>query len=284
MPFFSKKKIKKKLTPHNQLGIGWYNEGICLVKILYPDNAAPVLDLCEFVPNHEISTALPKLVKRYSLKRLPCVGVMELGSYQLFLREAPPVPDNELAAAMRWQVQEFVDVENAIIDVFDVPSHNMQKRMLYVVVAHGERVQAHLKTLLRAGFKLIALDIPELALRNIATLLPEDKEGVALLWLTDDYQVLTITCNATLYLTRTFQIETTLLKEQIQQSLTYYENYFNQAPINHLVIASQSPSLQDDFAMTVRYLDLNELVFTDLTMAQQAQCFPMLGAALRNIS
>ena len=190
---------------------------------------------------------------------------------------------------MKWLT--VLEIENAIIDIFDVPSspHDMKKRMLYVVVANGERVQANIDALLGAGFKLTALDIPELALRNIAALLPEDKEGVALLWQTDDYQILTITRDTTLYLTRTFEvgIKNSII-EQIQNSLNYYENHFNQAPINHLVIASQSPSLQDDLAdnleMTVRYLDLNELVFSELDLSQQAQCFPMLGAALRHIS
>ena len=286
-----------KPPPHTQLGVGWYNNSIRLVRLSHTNNAKPRLDLYKSLPNSKRpSTILRKFIKRHSLKRIPCVGVMGIGKYQILLTEAPPVVDSELVAATRWQVQELIDfnIEDAIIDVFDVPANHRQEKMIYVVVARKKVVQVKIDNLLGIGFKLTALDIPELALRNIAALLPEDKNGVALLWLTPKHGMLTITRDATLYLSRTVAGDINnmvpFIIAEIRRSLTYYENHFNQAPIKHLVIAPTSPPLPNlgkylatNLGINVRLLDLNELLNSKLrlSVAQQAQCFPMLGAALR---
>lgn len=295
--------------PHSQLGVGWHNEGISLVRVLHTKHAEPVLDLYKSLPYHEIST-LRQLSKSHSLKHIPCKGVMELGSYQLLLIETPNVHDTELRAAVRWQVQELInfDIEDAIIDMFEAPPSDRGRRekMIYVVVAHKRDVQTHMDELLNAHLKVATLLIPELALRNIAALLPEDNDGVVLLWLTPGYEMITVTRKATLYLTRTIEEEGNswqqLMKNdestegemdklivEIQRSLNYYENHFNKPPIKHLVIAPMSfplPNLHDYLAtqlrMTVRLLELNELLSTEiyLSTTEQAQCFPILGAAL----
>lgn len=286
-----------KSPPHTQLGVGWYNNSIRLVRLSRTNNAKPRLDLYKSLLNNKRPTSvLRQFIKRHSLKRIPCVGVMGIGNYQILLTEAPPVLDSELVAATRWQVQELIDfnIEEAIIDVFDVPASHRQEKMIYVVVARKKVVQTHIDNLLGIGFKLTALDIPELAMRNIAALLPEDKEGVALLWLTPKYRMLTITRNTTLYLSRTVEGDINrmvpLIIAEIRRSLTYYENHFNQAPINHLVIAPTSPPLPNlgkylatHLGINVRLLDLNKLLNSKsrLTAAQQVQCFPILGAALR---
>jgi MSHA biogenesis protein MshI len=286
-----------KSPPHTQLGVGWYNNSIRLVRLSHTNDATPRLDLYKSLPNNKRpTTVLRQFIKRHSLKRIPCVGVMGIGNYKILLTEAPPVLESELVAATRWQVQELIDfnIEDAIIDVFDVPASRRQEKMIYVVVARKKAVQVKVDNLLGIGFKLTALDIPELALRNIAALLPEDKNGVALLWLTPKNGMLTITRNATLYLSRTIEGDINhkvpLIIAEIRRSLTYYENNFNQAPINHLVIAPTSPPLPNlgkylatHLGINVRLLDLNKLLNSKLrlTAAQQAQCFPILGAALR---
>lgn len=286
-----------KPPPHTQLGVGWYNNNIRLVKLSHTNEARPKLDLYKSLPNYKGSTTvLYQFIKRHLLKRIPCVAVMGVGHYQILLTEAPPVLESELVAAIRWRVQELIDfnIEEAIIDVFEVPASHRQEKMIYVVVARKKVVQVHVDNLLKIGFKLIALDIPELAMRNIAALLPEDKNGVALLWLTPKYGILTITRDATLYLSRTIEgdinYKAPLVVTEIRRSLTYYENNFNQAPINHLVIAPTPPPLLNlckylaaHLGINVRLLDLNKLLNSQLrlTVAQQAECFPILGAALR---
>jgi MSHA biogenesis protein MshI len=290
---------KSPPLPHCQLGVGWYHNGIRLVKLSHINDATPTLDFYKSLP-YKYPITLHKFVKRLSLQRLPCVGVIDIGNYQLLLTEPPPVLDSELLAAVRWQIQELVDfnIEDAIIDVFDepTPANQQPKKMIYVVAAPKEVVQTDCDNLLGAGFKLIALDIPELVLRNIAALLPEDKYGVALLWLTPKHGMLTITRRATLYLSRTVEAEgklkqlLPLMIKEIRRSFTYYENHFNQAPINYLVIAPMSPPLPNlcqylstHLKINVRLLDLNKLFYSErhLSAVEQAQYFPMLGAALR---
>ena len=120
-----------KSPPHTQLGVGWYNNSIRLVRLSHTNDAMPRLDFYKSLPNNKRSTTvLRKFIKRHSLKRIPCVGVMGIGNYQILLTEAPPVLDSELVAATRWQVQELIDfnIEDAIIDVFDVPATHRKKK------------------------------------------------------------------------------------------------------------------------------------------------------------
>jgi MSHA biogenesis protein MshI len=189
--------------------------------------------------------------------------------------------------------------------------------MVYVAIARKTVVSAQVDKLIDTGFNLCALDIPELSLRNITRLLPEDKQGVALFWLTEESGLLTLTKDSQLYLARKIEIGIShlvnLLREQptgkdlfempndvtrivdqivieIQRSLDYYESHFNQMPIQHLRFAPfphTMPGLIEyltlQLGIDVQWLDLNDIFVmrTPLDKTQQAQYLPMLGAALR---
>ena len=65
----------------------------------------------------------PTALRAAALPRAPVSTVLRTDDYQLALVEAPDVPPAELRAAMRWRLKESIDfrVEDAVIDVFDVP-------------------------------------------------------------------------------------------------------------------------------------------------------------------
>lgn len=112
----------------------------------------------------------------------------------------------ELKAAVRWRIKELLDfhIDDAIIDVFDIPGQQERGRpkLMYVVASRIATVQQHIALLEGQDVNLSVIDIPELAMRNIAALLPEDDSGVAMLYLGQHNGLLTLTRKKNLYLAR----------------------------------------------------------------------------------
>lgn len=203
----------------------------------------------------------------------------------LLLVEAPEVDPTELKAAVRWRVKDLIDfhIDDAVIDVFDIEGQRERGRtkMMYVVVSRISAVREHIDLLEHAHIDLSVIDIPELAQRNIAALLPEDQTGVALLHFSPRGGLLTITHQGNLFLARTLEfgsdqlgaeasppIDYLDLEEgagvtagsgtempaglqrlldnivlEVQRSLDYYESHFGLPPVHGLVIAPTEQSI-----------------------------------------
>ena len=168
-------------------------------------------------------------------------------------------------------------------------------------------VRKQIDLLTGAGLKLEVIDIPELALRNIAALLPEDVAGVAMLCLSENSGLITITRQTTLYLSRRIDAGYGILGDdletaaprldrivvEIQRSLDYYESHFSQPPVTNVVIApiaQHIPGLDEylsrQLGIAVRMLDINSLIDAETPLAREVQskCMLAIGAALREES
>jgi MSHA biogenesis protein MshI len=296
---------------------------VSIAQVVRDKTQTPQLTVCAFraCAVAERRKTLQELVKQHALAGATCVSVLEPGSYQLLQVEAPDVDASELKAAVRWRIKELIDfhIDDAAIDVFEMPSQSQRARarIMYVVAARNPLIMQRAELLQGAGLKLQTIDITELALRNIAQLLPEDEAGTALLQLGSGEGLITLTRQATLYLARNLDIgalhlgpavtgfnadnlalaqqgdrepafETILL--EVQRSFDYYESNFGQAPIKNLIIGPLAEP-QDELAkyaashlgVKARTLDLNTVVKTrtPLSMALQANCISTIGAALR---
>ncbi len=297
--------------------VGFGPDGVAVACVHRQPGVPPVLERCEFA---EVAgaggwgEALARLARRHRLRRRDCSILIEPEAYSLLLIEAPEVPAEELRAAVRWRIKDLIDfhIDDAVIDVFDVPAHkaSARARMMYVVAARVPRVGEKTELARAAGLRVQVVDIPELAQRNIAAALPEDVAGVALLHLGARSGLLTLTRQGTLYLAR--RVETGLealpdggggadhpevrdwldtLVVEVQRSLDYYESHFAQAPISALVLAPLARPVEGavdylagQLAPAVRLLDLDDLIDMrrPLEPELQARCFPVIGAALRH--
>ena len=132
--------------------------------------------------------------------------MLEPAGYRLLLVEAPDVPADELRAAVRWRVKDLIDfhIDDAVIDVFEMPPHARggPRKMMYAVTAKAEIVKREIDRIEAAGLELAVVDIPELSLRNIATLLESDQRGAALLYLSERRSTLLLVRQGVLYLAR----------------------------------------------------------------------------------
>ncbi len=224
----------------------------------------PLLKHCGIHPGEEIRPehVLSMFIQGRTLAHAAVSGIIGADDYQLVQVEAPEVPAAELNEAVRWKLGEVLNfpVTDAVIDVFEIPQSPLrsQSKMVSVVAARNVAVQrvTELVAPRAPGFDVI--DIPEMCLRNLSVLLQQDAKGVALLAFGEGFAQLILTRQGVLYLTRRIElhspvevrvdasndtapagsgIDATTLALELQRSLDYYESFFDQPPITHLVLA-----------------------------------------------
>lgn len=291
-------------------------EGLAVAMVRRDKGVSPTLETWHYLPladTDDVGETLSRMVKGERLKQVDCTSALDLNAYTLLLVEAPDVPASELKAAMRWRVKDLIDfpVDDAVIDVFEVPAQKSagRTRMVYVVAARAAVVKQRVDLLLDAGLKLTTIDIPELCIRNLTSLLPEDVGGVAFVYLARGRGLITLTRQSTLYFSRRLQTGAEILWQQdidrltpeiegwldsivieVQRSLDFYESHFSAPPIAGLVVgplgrqvAGVAEYLSSQLGLRSRVLDLNELIDTreKLSPQMQAQCLQAIGAALR---
>ncbi|NOZ53984.1 MAG: pilus assembly protein PilM [Gammaproteobacteria bacterium] len=295
----------------NQAGIGFADMNL--------SGETPILNVCEFIlwqAGEYNKKFLQSKAKQFGLATKPCSTVMALGDYSVLSVEAPDVPEEELRAAIRWQIKDLIDfhIDDAVIDIFDAPPSGIdgRQRSLYVVASKMSIVKAQVTALQEAEVNLVTIDVPELVLRNISRYLPEDQEGVAFVYLSKQQGLVVLTRQSTLYLARTLDIGTEFLQQadieplsfdksaqntqydrltlEVQRSIDYYDRYFTLPPLKGIVLAPMGvdiPGLVDYLALNLglgcRVLDINEIVDSKVPLGilQQANCLMAIGAALR---
>ena len=309
--------LRKRSACDGLVSIGFAADGVSLARVSRRPGSPPVLDHCDFEPGDGSAATVSRLGRRHRIGHTPCSVLVGEDDYSLLLVDAPEVPPEELRAAVRWRLRDLIDfhVDDAVIDVFDLPVHKVagRPRSMYVVAARTVAVGARIEALRDAGLDLGVVDIPELAQRNVAVQLPEDAIGVALLALSADSGLVTLTRQGVLYLARRLELGLDALGDdmqlgdgepggrtrdwmdallvQLQRSLDFFESNFAQPPISKLVLAPMRrrvPGLVEYLAaqlgLQVRELDLNELIDSARPLGHelQAQCFAAIGAALRD--
>jgi len=247
---------------------------------------------------------LEERVERLGLKRKPCHLVLGRDDYNLLLIEAPAVPANELREAVRWRIRDLIDfpVDQAVVDAFLLPEDRSRggKRMAYVAVARRELIQQRIAQMEESHLKLLSIDIPELAIRNLALQVCDTSRGVALARLGQGVGSLFIVRGDDLHLARRFKLpyQGGLLEDlpadvlvlELQRSLDYFERQMRQPPPGQIYLVGENVS-EDKLTDTIREglpipVSLFELE-AGFTLAEPVQdyalplCMDALGAALR---
>jgi MSHA biogenesis protein MshI len=255
--------------------------------------------------------ALDDLFRGLSLRRPRALThVLEADAYQLTLMDAPEVEPSELAAALRWRLQEFVELslDEAVIDAFEVPAplRGGQGRTLYAVSAAGARVAADVGHFEERRIGVTAVDVRELALRNIAVGLDDTGRGLALVLLDQDHALLVVVAQGMLYLARRIDGGLEELRSahvsgpaalpfweglalEIQRSLDYFESHYDQRPVAAVHLAPGAALEPADLdrlgagvAVPVRRLDPAALADTGgLEPPADPEFVLALGAAFR---
>jgi MSHA biogenesis protein MshI len=237
--------------------------------------------------------------------------VIGADDYQLLLVEAVAVESSELRAAIRWRLHELIDfpVDAATVDILEILATRQRTdgqtlRVVGVRTAPAQRYISVVGCQIQ-GFDVI--DVPELCLRNLSGLLPEDTNGVALLMLRNEFGQLVLTRQGVLYLARKIElsdsshynvadkagmddVNISRVALELTREFKHYENRYDQSPIGDLVIAPNteraraiSVALRGEMGLRVKTLDCREYLDMDANVELPLDWLLLtaIGAALR---
>lgn len=317
----------KKTTSQSPmlLGIEMSPQGIALAEIDH-STAPPRLLQCHFLEVPKGIKAVDVLagyVHQHTLQRHACSVVLHPSQYQLIFVDRPEeIPDEELAEALRWRIKDLIQipVSEAIIDFVSLPDDAFRGRMqmVYVAIAQQKFIQEMIETIKYAGLDLHAIDIAEMALRNLALLLPTQERGFGIIHMENDGGMINLMERDALYLSRRGESGLLSLKKkeepaapepdpafpvfatmatanpadalllELQRSLDYYESQLGKGGVGSLYFTpteSDLPTqhLSERLGLPVSELHLGQYlqIPDDFPKALQQRCIRAIGAALR---
>ncbi|MDP2169948.1 MAG: hypothetical protein Q8J96_05945 [Rhodocyclaceae bacterium] len=256
--------------------------------------------------------ALKRLKNAKRVAKNRCTTLLWHGQYQLLQVEAPgSLPENtpraEMREALRWRIKEMVDfpIEQATIDILDIPVQGARTPQLWVVATSHAVLRPRIQLFQDAKVPLAAVDIPELAQRNLAALFEEPNRGLALVAFNDKGGLLTVSYQGELYMTRHIDVsgpeltgtDASALHERvlldIQRSLDSFDRNFSAIPLNRLLVGPLPGGeafveyLGGNLSLPVKAANLAEVMDFAATprlteTATQAEAWLALGAALRD--
>lgn len=294
-----------------RVGIALGEECFALALVRRSGDGKPAIEHCAVhAAPAGVGVALKAALDKLGATRAAACSVVDGDDYQVVQIEAPEVLPSEMRAAIRWRLRDAISfkVDDAAVDVFEMPepARRAQNRMLFAVAARSAAVERIAKTLKPAARGFHAIDIPELCVRNLSSLLPQDAKGVAVLAMHESYAQLVITRQGVMYLTRRIDagqrfephagprstdFESGALALELQRSLDYYETHYDQAPIGDLVIAPGgeraqrlADALKNETSLRVSALDVRETcnVYKAGELVTDWLSLMALGAALRS--
>ncbi len=309
--------LQKKVREGLQVGIGFHPDGVSVAVVLQREGKTPVLERMAFkacAGPKAYGETFSSLAVDLKLKGMPAVFVLEPGDYSLLQVESPAVEAEELLNAVRWRIKDLIDshVDDVTIDVFDLPEPKRAgaTRMLSVVAAKNTLIQERVDLLDDAGLEIAAIDITELALRNLAVLTEEPNRAQAFLYLSPRYGLIEITGNSLLYLSRNIDATARDLEQmavagegvlssalysslvlEIQRSMDFYESQFGEGVVSRVTVIPVETSAtepliryaEENLTVPVSLYNLSEWIdgVEEVSSEEILRCLPALGGALR---
>lgn len=291
-------------------GIALADGSFALAIVRRDDTGKPRIEHCETHVAADMAPALKAQLDKLRATRAATCAVIDGDDYQIVQIEAPEVLPSEMRAAVRWRLRDAINfsVDEAAVDIFEIPDpvRRAQNKMLFAVAARDSAIQRIAGALKPVAKGFNAIDIPELCLRNLSALLPQDAKGVAMLALGDHFAQLVITRQGVMYVTRRIDIgrrfeprapehngediDAGALALELQRSLDYYESHYDQSAIGDLVIAPANArsdrlvdALKNETSLRISQLDVRELcnVYKSGELVTDWAVLMALGAALR---
>jgi MSHA biogenesis protein MshI len=295
---------------------GWmsvvrHGDRIDLAHVIRPVGQRPEIRLCDsFRIEATEADALSRLAQSRGLKRYRCAIVLGETDYSMVQVDAPAVPEDERVQALRWRLKDMVDfsLDGAAIAVADIPTEGGRQASVFAVVAPASVVGERMALFYEKKIPLEAIDIPEMAVRNVAVLFEEPNRGLAFLALTKDDGLLTITFRGELFLSRRIEVAAEALAQadaerrgqmlerlalELQRTLDNFDRQYGFISVSRLVVASEFDcagtvaALVENLYLPVQAADLASVAdfpgLPELRSAErQAQSLLAIGAALRN--
>ena len=131
--------------------------------------------------------------------------------------------DDEIASSRPWLIKDLIDFDpsDARVDYFEFPADANRGRdpQLFVVAARNDVIEEVTNLLDGSGLELDAVDIGELALRNLTLVIPEQVAGTLLLELRPKGGILAICHESKLYFARSISTGTSHIDDAMSQEI-----------------------------------------------------------------
>lgn len=205
---------------------------------------------------NDTAPTLTRLRKALRLGRSRVSALLPHGEYSLHMVESPSVPEAELRAAVQWRLKDMLDypAEDAAIDVVPLPAVGPgagRAPQLLAVASRKARIVDCIEMFDRAGLPLCAIDIPEMAQRNVASLFEEGERALAFVSLGETGGLFTVSAQGALYHARTIEIGTAALAAadtdgraglidrivlELQRTLDLFDRQFGGLQVSRLLV------------------------------------------------
>jgi len=243
--FFNRKPIGNTLC-----AFSFNAEGLSFVMVEKNGKEKPRILHWETVscPQNDYLVVLRGLSKQFKLSKRRCAFTLHADDYRLLHVDAPPVPEDEMVAAIKWDVQDIIDlpVEETTFDIFPTPEDSGQSKSVNVVAARRAPLVEKIELLKKAKINLTIVDIEELALLNLVSAVSGDVKGVVGILLHDSYGVINFCKNGELYFTRRLELGFNNLDQthdtleslalEIQRSIDYFDRHFSTTSMSSVAL------------------------------------------------
>ena len=303
--------LKKSSRSSRVLGLEMYENGCALAIVDQAEAGRPVIMGARWFPFRETDRAsvLKQAVRGLKGRGLPLVATLPSSAYSLVQLEAPELEPEELRDAMRWRVKDLIDfpIEDAVIDVFQLPASRRPgaPQLVYAVVAKSREVEELGTLLVEAGLEIEAIDITEMAIRNLSLHLDKPGRPRAYLQLLPGQTIIEIADGPQVYLSRRvlqefdigadaelLQAQMENLALEVQRSLDYFESQYALGPADQLSVIVSDDRLFEAFsnvASAFLTVQTERFSFSDLGTAAAVDLVELghgvtaVGAAMRRL-
>jgi MSHA biogenesis protein MshI len=303
--------FKQSLTTDGWLALVPQGERLAAARVVRVPGARPAVAVASLYAAGASVEGLDKAGRELRASTSMCSTVLSGGHYQMLTVDAPNVPPDELRTAVRWRLKDMLDfhVDDATIDVLDIPVDKTaaaRQHSMFAVAARNAVIEERQKLFAQAKIKLVAIDIPEMAQRNISALLETDGRGLAMLSFDEDGGLLTVSFKGELYLSRRIDVTLEQLLDpeharkhqrfekitlELQRSLDHFDRQFHFINVARLLLAPSAIAGLEEYLSSNLYTPVARFDLADVfdmsavpelaAPERQQQLFLALGAALR---
>lgn len=305
--------FKKTRKTDGWLALVPQGERLAAASVARPEKGRPVVQLAMLIDGGALDAGLEKAGRALLANTFRVSTVLSGGHYQMVSVDAPNVAPDELRTAVRWRLKDMLDfhIDDATVDVLAIPADAGagsagRQQSMFAVAARNAVIEQRQKQFALAKIELLAIDIPEMAQRNISALLETAGRGLAMLSFDADGGLLTVSFKGELYLARRIEVTLEQLLDpeparkqqrfekitlELQRSLDHFERQYHFISVARLLLAPSPVSgleayLAGNLYTPVGRFDLTEVFDIDAVPALagldvQQQLFIALGAALR---
>jgi len=303
--------FKKPRKTDGWLALVPQGERLAAASVARVDHARPVVRLASLIEGGAGDAGLEKAGRALLANTCQVSTVLSGGHYQMLSVDAPNVPPAELRTAVRWRLKDMLDfhIDDATIDVLDIPADKsaaVRQHAMFAIAARNTVIEQRQRQFALARIELRAIDIPEMAQRNISALLETDGRGLAMLSFDADGGLLTVSFKGELYLARRIDVTLEQLLDpvherkhqrfekitlELQRSLDHFDRQFHFISVARLLLAPSPVTGLEEYLSSNLYTPVARFDLADVfditavpALAAphlQQQLFIALGAALR---